>query len=171
MKNISEIKPYSNEVEIVMLPASRIIGREIRNGGKLGNTAPQLWDEIYKSKEHEILESLPQIVSKDLFGWTMEYDPDTKTFVYMVCALSKAGTEVPEGFTYRDIPESVCAVGLYGESVNQTIKRVSVMGYEVNWSAEGLGWNAELYFHEEEMNPPKKVKTSWHWLIPVRKLN
>lgn len=168
MKHINEIKPFNNKIEIVLLPASRIIGKEIRNGGKLGNTAPKLWDDIYASEEVKILESLPQIVSKDLFGWTMEYDPDTKTFIYMVCALTRADTIVPEGFTYRDIPKILCAVGLYGENVNQTLNKLSLLGYESNWSCEGCGWNAELYFNDEENNPPKKVKSPWHWLIPVK---
>lgn len=168
MKEIREMKAFMKEIEVVHLPASRIIGKEVRNGGSLGNTAPALWDAIYASQDHVILEKLPHVVSQDLFGWTLEYDPESKTFAYIVCALTPAGTPVPNGFTYRDIPETLCAVGLYGESVNQTLKKIALQGFEANWSAVGCGWNAELYFHEEEQKPPKKSKSPWHWLVPIR---
>lgn len=56
---------------------------------------------MYASKRNPILKALPQVVSKDLFGWTLEYDPVSKTFVYFVCTLSPAGTPVPDGFAHR----------------------------------------------------------------------
>ncbi|WP_167957072.1 effector binding domain-containing protein [Anaerosporobacter faecicola] len=167
MKEIVEIKPFTTEFELVHLPACRIIGKEIRNGGKLGNTAPKLWDEVYSTNVHSVLEKLPHLISKDLFGWTCEYDSETDTFIYIVCALTPMDTKVPDGFTYRDIPETICAKGLYGEDVGQTLQRAEKVGYQANWEKPGCGWNAEMYFHEEEENPPMESATQWHWLIPV----
>ena len=99
-------------------------------------------------------------------GWTCEYDPATDTFVYMVCAITPAGTEVPEGFTFRDWPETLCAKGLFGEDVGQTYERIKPLGYEANW--ESCPWNAELYLNAEMENPPKQCETPWHWLVPVK---
>lgn len=111
-------------IEVVSSPLDSD-GKEIRSGGNLGNTAPSLWDEVYASKEYIKMESLPQVLSKNLFGWTCEYDCETNTFVYLVCALTPVGTPVPDGFVYRDIPETFCAVGMYGESVDETVKRAA----------------------------------------------
>lgn len=169
MRDVSEIEPFSNEIEIVHLKKARIIGREIRCGGTIGNTAKKLWDEVYTSGQAKILSSLPKISPSGLFGWTMEYEPQTKTFIYMVCALTPPDTGVPKEFTYRDINETDCAISLYGESVYKTLQKIKNLGYTDNWSSEGCGWNAELYFDEEENNPPKKANNPWHWLIPIRR--
>ena len=165
---MNELAQPAKELHMIRIPAARIIGRETRNGGKLGNTAPALWDAVYAGQDHVVLEALPKAGHQELFGWTCEYDPATKTFVYLVCALTPAGTPVPEGFAYREIPTTLCAVGLYGESVNKTLKRAAEQGYVANWSADGCGWNAEMYFSAEEANPPKQTKSPWHWLVPVR---
>lgn len=167
MRSFSDIKAFENDFEVFHLPKSRIIGKEIRNGGALGNTAPALWDEVFSSGVHSILTSMPHILEGSLYGWTCEYDGETDTFVYLVCALTPADTPAPDGFVYRDIPETAVAKGKYGESVPQTIKRAKAMGYETNW--EPYGWNAELYLQAEEDNPPKPADMPWHWLVPVKK--
>lgn len=167
MRNVSEICAFEDDFELFHLPAVRIIGKEVRNGGELGNTAPTLWDEMYSSGNCDTLMELPQMVDNSLFGWTCEYDPKTNTFIYIVCAMTPAGTPVPDGFVYRDIPETVCAKGLFGEDVPQTIERAAKLGYVSNW--EPYGWNAELYIREEEENPPKDGCMPWHWLVPVKK--
>ena len=167
MKNFSEITAFHDEFEVFYLPRARIIGKEVRNGGPLGNTAPDLWKEVYESGAVEVLAALPHILKDSLYGWTCEYDAQTDTFVYIVCALVTADTPVPEGFVYRDIPETVCAKGLYGEGMEQTFERINECGYTPNW--EPYGWNAELYIQAEEDNPPKQVDMPWHWIVPIKK--
>lgn len=105
MLSVSEIHPFDESLNIYHLPAFRIIGIETRSGGKLGNTAPVLWDSVFKSGKDKALRALPSLIPDSLMGWTCEYDPATDTFVYMVCTITPAGTEVPEGFTFRDWPE------------------------------------------------------------------
>ena len=166
MQSISAIRPFDDHLEIYHLPASRIIGVEARSGGKLGNTAPALWDSVFKGGKDIIMRSLPALIPESLLGWTCEYDPETDTFVYMVCGITPAGTEVPEGFTFRDWPETRCAKGLFGEDVGQTYERIKPLGYEANW--ESCPWNAELYLNAEMENPPKQCETPWHWLVPVK---
>ena len=167
MKFFSEIKAFEDEFDVFHLPKARIIGKEVRNGGSLGNTAPTLWTEMFESGAIDVLTALPHILNDSLFGWTCEYAPDTDTFVYIVCALTPADTPVPDGFICRDIPETLCAKGLYGEGMPKTLERIESLGYTPNW--EPYGWNAELYLHAEEDNPPKQVDTPWHWIVPVKK--
>lgn len=114
-----------------------------------------------------MLKTLPHILNDSLYGWLCEYDAESNTFVYIVCAMTPANTPVPEGFIYRDIPETDCAKGLYGENVSQTMKRAQEIGYTMN--LDPYVWNAELYVQEEEDNPPKQADTPWHWIVPVKK--
>ena len=167
MKPFSDIQPFRDEFAVYSLPASRAIGKEVRNGGALGNTAPALWGETIQSGAMDALLALPQLIPGATYGWTCDYDAPTDTFIYMVCVLASAGTPVPEGFAYRDIPETACAVGLYGENMDKTLDRVKESGFVTNW--EPYGWNAELYLPEEESNPPKPSDSPWHWLVPVRR--
>jgi len=166
MKPVSNIRPFEEQVEICCLPASRIIGMETRSGGMLGNTAPALWDSIFKSGADQTLRSLPSLIPESLLGWTCEYDPANDTFVYMVCALTPAGTPVPDGFTYRDWPGTLCAKGLFGEDVGKTMERMKALGYSANW--EVCPWNAELYLDAEMEDPLKTCETPWRWLVPAK---
>lgn len=168
MKDFFQIKAFDEEFEVYHLPASRIIGREVRNGGTIGNTAPALWAQVCNSGEYDTLLTLPRVLQDSTYGWTCEYDKKTDTFVYMVCTLTPADTPVPDGFTYRDIPETLCAKGLYGESVMQTLARAQEAGYANNWA--NCGWNAELYLRQEEDNPPRKDCDPWRWIVPVKKI-
>ena len=167
MRGFAEIQAFEEAFELFSLPRIRVIGKEVRNGGALGNTAPALWDEVFSSGAYEVLKGLPQMLEDANYGWTCEYDAKTDTFVYMVCAITPENTPVPEGFTYRDYPETVCAKGLYGESVMQTVERAKELGYVPNWKL--CGWNAELYLDAEEKKPPKACAQPWHWLVPVKK--
>lgn len=168
MKNFSEIRAFDDEFDVFYLPKTRIIGKEIRNGGSIGNTAPSLWQDVYGSGAVEVLKALPHILNDSLYGWTCEYDAQTDTFIYIVCALVTEDTPVPDGYVFRDIPSTLCAKGLYGEGMQETIERITKLGYAPNW--EPYGWNAELYIQAEEDNPPKQVETPWHWIVPVKKI-
>lgn len=171
IKKLSEITPFATELVLVQLASSRLIGREARCGGELGNTAPSLWDEVYGSGAAKTLSALPELNWRELLGWTCEYDPASDTFCYLVGVLAPADAPIPSGMSSRDVPETLCAVGVYGESVEQTRIRAQALGYEPNWDAEGLGWNAELSFSEEEASPPAAADSPWHWLVPIKKIN
>lgn len=167
MKNFQEIKAFEDVFEVFYLPKARIIGKEVRNGGSMGNTAPSLWKEVFETGVSDVLLALPHVLKASLYGWTCDYDAETDTFSYIVCALTLADTPIPEGFVFKDIPETICAKGLYGEGMPQTIERINEYGYTTNW--ELYGWNAELYIQAEEDNPPKQVDMPWHWIVPIKK--
>lgn len=166
MQLVSKLRPYQTEISFCRLPAARIIGLQTRSGGSLGNTAPVLWDRAFSSGTMEMLMKLPTLIDHANFGWTMEYDAESDTFVYMVCVLTPAGTPVPDGCTFRDLVETDCVLGLFGEDTMTTVERAKEAGFIPNW--ETCGWNAELYFAEEEKNPPRACGTPWRWLVPVR---
>ena len=166
MKTVSELRPFGTRLEVVHLPAARIIGLEARSGGALGNTAPALWNQVLSTGVADALRRLPLLVPGSLFGWTCEYDAPTDTFIYLVCALTPANAPVPEGFSHRDIPETDCVLGLFGEDIPQTLERAKQHGRVPNW--EPWGWNAELYFDREMERPPEGIETPWHWLVPVK---
>ena len=165
MNSVSDIRPFNQDLGFYRLPAARIIGMEVRSGGALGNTAPALWGSAYSSGTMERLMKLPSLVSDATFGWTMEYNPADDTFVYMVCVLTPSGTEVPDGFTFRDLPATDCALGLFGEDTMATVGRAKAAGFRPNW--ESSPWNAELYLAAEEKNPPIECAAPWRWLVPV----
>ena len=164
MRKIHEIQPFEDPFELFEMPAVRIIGKEARCGGKLGNTAPKLAEETLKSDSWNQLKHLPLIL-KDSLGLTCDHDEETNTFSYLVAVMTQENTEVPEGFTYRDLPATVCAKGRFGESISKTIKRAEELGYTTNWGP--YPWNAEIYIKEECAQPPKKNCEPNHWLVPV----
>ena len=168
-REFSEITAFDDTFGIFHLPQARVIGKEVRNGGSIGNTAPTLWNAVFSSGDAEILRTLPHILKDSLYGWTCDYDPQTDTFIYMVCALTPADTPIPAGFVYRDIPETLCAKGLYGEDMWKTLEHIRDTSYETNW--EPYGWNAELYLDAEEERPPRHVDMPWHWIVPARTKN
>lgn len=167
IRDISKSKPFDDNFELMSLPAVRIIGKEARNGGIYGDTGPALWKEVFSSGDSNILFSLPNAANNGLCGWICDFEPETDSFIYLVCAITPAGTDVPEGFVYRDIPETICTKGVRGEDIPQTIKRAEELGYITNW--EPYEWNAEFYFEEEQDDPPGKTSDTWHWMIPVKK--
>ena len=167
MNPVSKLSPFQTEIAFFHLPAARIIGLETRSGGQLGNTAPALWEKAFSTGAMDTLLKLPSLVKDANFGWTMEYDAASDTFVYMICMLTPGDTPVPEGFTFRDLPETDCVLGLFGEDTMTTVERAKEAGFVPNWSV--CGWNAEVYLTAEKKNPPKPSATPWRWLVPVKK--
>jgi len=165
--------PFSKEFGIFELPAARVIGfeRRFKLHGEGELMAAPLWDEAFASDLWNRVLALPQLIPNSNCGWTCDYDAETDTFSYLASALCPAGTSVPEGCQFRDIPPTCVAGGLWGEDMDKTIKRLKKQGYVTNYKEEGCGWNAELYFGEEQANPPRKPKPNpqgCRWLVPCK---
>lgn len=162
---ISDIRPFEREVEIFHAPAMRVIGKEARSGGALGNAAPALAEATMQSPIWALLEALPRVLPYGV-GWTCDFDPATGTFSYIVGFLTPANTPVPEGCAYRDVSATLCARGLLGEDAGQTAERAKALGYTTNW--ENAAWNTEFYIPEEEATWTREDAQPCHWLVPVR---
>lgn len=88
----------------------RFIGKEVQIGRK--NLAPALWQAFLGDGSNALLQRLPERLSPegDTIGYMGEYDGETKSYVYIAGVFTQPGTPVPEGFSFRDLPE--CLMGV-----------------------------------------------------------
>ena len=81
-----------------------------------------------------------------------EYNNETGTFTYIAGMLMPIGTEVPEGFAYRDLQPCLVANGfingdfangdVFCHSHDLTVIGIIEQGYQPDYS---YGWSAEVY--------------------------
>jgi AraC family transcriptional regulator len=169
MKNINEIKPFVEEQEIFIMPDIRIIGVEARC--KLsGDDEPPVWDEFMKNGFPSALKDLPRAIPDAVLGWTGECPVGSDSYTLLVSIACPAGTPVPKGYAYRDIPASYVAKGEYGDDIGAVINKFAPHGFITCYT--DLGWNAELFFDAEKENPPKTdCFPFWRWLVPCVKVD
>lgn len=161
MKNISELKENVNEIEIFEMPEMKIIGKEIRCGGFIGNIVGELWDMCLEDGSIEILKAMPRIIPNALLGWSGNYTHEDKTYSYIVGVFVPLDTEVPKGFTFRILPPTLVGKGLFGGGYS-FIGELKKQGYVTNY--ELRGWNVDLFFKDD----PKTEKVTWTNLSPIR---
>ena len=166
MKSLNEMKAFVEEQEIFFMPGVRIIGKAYRCTFSWKETP---WDRIWNEwKEmQEVLSSLPKVLSNGWISWTGDSPEGSDYYTYMPCVICPAGTFVPEGLDYRDLPASYVAKGEYGAEINDVIMKFISQGYKSCYT--DLGWNAELYLYDEENNPPKDNCSPFRWLVPCTK--
>ena len=174
-RNISEIKAFQADFEICVMPAARIIGKELSSplnvSAERPNPVPEFWEKLVESDDWKTIKSLPHVVPDSSFGWTCDYVAADDTFSYICSVLTPAGTPVPDGFQFRDAPQTLVAVGKWGDEISDITERLQTMGYEPAWGDAGCGWNTELYFLAELDNPPPDGnKVGCRWLVPCKKI-
>lgn len=106
------IKTYREKV-----PAIRFIGKQYGNQDRVDGTFGSKWDEWFENGWFEELEKLEPAENPeaDAFIGLMRRK-DGEPFEYWIGMFRKEGTEVPEGFSYVDFPESdLGVVWLYGK--------------------------------------------------------
>ena len=173
-RDISEIEPFQKVFEIFIMPPAIVIGKEVSLPlhGKKPLPASSHWDQIIKTEAWKTLKALPHVIKKSSCGWTCDYVSETDTFSYILSILAPAGTTVPVGFQYRNVPQTMVAVGLWGDTMNKVIERMKKMGFVTSWyDNPGLGWNTELYLSDEQENPPEKPKPNkegCRWMVPCK---
>ncbi len=161
------------KVDFIKLPASRMIGIEVTNGGK-ENPVPALWEWIFRENTLSNLDENHALL--DLFiGWMGEYDPENGTFAYLAGYLMSAGTKVPEGFSCRDIP--ACTIGLgtingsfdngevFEHTHEMTAEGILKAGYEPDYS---FGWSAEAYPKDLSF---EATEGTIHYICPCKKID
>lgn len=157
------------KIELLNLPACRMIGIKVLNGGG-ENPVHALWEKCFGENTFKVLEAYAAVIDYWI-GWMGEYDPQTTRFTYIAGLLLPAGTPVPDGFDFRDLPACVVGNGFinvdfdYSRSHDLTVRGISENGYAPDYSC---GWSAEAYardlsFKAEEGTinyfcPCKKVK-------------
>lgn len=166
MRKLSEIKAFEDEFELFEMDAARVIGKAVRSGGQQGKQAELLWGEVMGTKVHEQLVALPDVIADSLVGYMCEEQADGSV-LYILGALAPAGTAVPEGMEYRDIPACVVAKGLFGDELTDTVTRAREAGYDAEWPP--FTWSAELFVLPEDEQVADTNVMPRHWLIPVKK--
>ncbi len=110
IQSITNIFPFQNRLRFFSLPDVRLIGKSLRHTNETSVTPiPLFWEEYFK-KYHKTVEGLPQVVPTTV-AWFSDYDSITKAYTYMVCSICPAGTPVPSGFEYRDVPSMLLGHG------------------------------------------------------------
>jgi len=166
MKALREIKPFVAEQEIFTMPNVRIIGKAYRCTFSWQETPWQkIWDEF--GAVGETLKQLPKILENGFISWTGDSPEGSAHYTYMPAVICPEGTPVPEGLDFRDLPASYVAKGEYGDAVGGVVAKFLPQGFATCYT--DLGWNAELYLHDEEENPPAPDGTPFRWLVPCVK--
>lgn len=162
MKPLSELKPFVAQQEMFTMPQVRIIGKAYCCFDRTKTP----WETIREEFEaaQPILQALPRLVENAWIAWMGDSPKGSDPHTYMPAVICPADTPVPAGLDYRDLPASFVAKSEYGDTVNNVVHRFRSQGYATCYTDSG--WNAQLYFYEEERNPPKQTDTPFRWLVP-----
>lgn len=155
------IKAYRQSV-----PALRFIGKKYGDSDRVNGGFGKQWGDWFEQGLFGIIEakikgSLKTVYEDgDAYIGLMRWK-DGEPFEYWIGIFAPEGTEVPEGFDYRDFPASdlgVCWV--YGDDVyckeDECAKRLSSEGYKVIPDGEGAYWFFERYCCPRFTSPDEK---------------
>lgn len=68
---------FEDKFEVYHLSKSCVIGKEVCNGVSIGNTASDLWNDVFASGSIEVRMTLTHILNHSTYGWTCDYDAET----------------------------------------------------------------------------------------------
>lgn len=164
--------------EVQNFKAVRFIGKEIIVGRE--NNVPQLWEKILNDGTNEFLQSLPERVSPlgDTIGWMGDYNPKTKEFVYIAGIFAKPNTVVPEGFSYRDIPDCLMGIGwIQGNTSHlekgahtKTEKIMRENGYMPDYEVVGISMEYYSFENYASMKEDGKNIFTFGYYLPCKKV-
>lgn len=176
-KIILEQGKIITDFKIFDFPNCRFIGVGKRVGGESGAEPHDIWDKVLSDGTKERLNDLPgRIVSEnDLGGLMYDYDSETDTFMLIVGVFAEAGTDVPEGYTYRDVPACCMGVGRhisYNDAMEdgaheRTVQAMKKAGYSPDYS---LGLSAEYYPGKEYGDVEPGGLYTFCYLLPCKKV-
>ncbi|SHK16215.1 hypothetical protein SAMN02745136_01898 [Anaerocolumna jejuensis DSM 15929] len=167
------------DFEVQNFKAVRFIGKEIIVGKK--NPVPDLWERILKDGTNDFLQSLPERVSPlgDTIGWMGEYNPQTKEFTYIAGIFARPDASVPNGYSYRDIPDCLMGIGwIQGNTSNlekgahvKTEKIMRANGYVPDYSIVGI--SMEYYSFDKYANVEEDGNNTFTfgYYLPCKKAN
>lgn len=156
----------------------RFIGKEVTVGKN--NPVPDLWKKILNDGTNDFLQSMPERVSPagDTIGYMGDFNQKTKEFTYIAGIFAKPGTTVPQGFSYRDIPDCLMGIGwIEGKSSNlekgahgKTEKIMKANGYAPDYSIAGI--SMEYYSFEKYANVKEDGNSyfTFGYYLPCKKI-
>lgn len=165
------------DFEVQSFKAVRFIGKEIVVGKK--NPVPELWKKMLSDGTNEFLQSLPDRVSPkgDTIGWMGNYQPKTKEFTYIAGIFAKPDATVPEGFSYRDIPDVLMGIGwIQGTTSNlekgahtKTEKIMRANGYVPDYSVVGISMEYYSFDKFATIEEDGKNTFTFGYYLPCKK--
>lgn len=163
-------------IQIDKLPDMRIIGKLIRPKLDMEeNPIPEFWQKCFNDGTFETLEKLEEhSIDTSYVGWMSDWSNIDGKFTYICGILMEAGTPVPDGFTYRDIPGSTVAIGwiqgpekeTYPVAHGLTEEAMKEQGYEID---EDDPWCMELYNCPRFTSPKENGDIVLDYYIACRK--
>lgn len=143
---------FLEKIEFISLPDVRIIGREAACSldPTAGNPVPELWGSSFADGTIQRLKELPLAVPDCTIGWMG--DVNGQNYRYIAGVIASAGTPVPEGMQYRDLPACQLAKGyihgnlqngdIYVNAHELTLAGIAAKQIKYDYS---FGWSAEIY--------------------------
>ncbi len=164
-------------IEYIHLPASRFIGKEIEGKIKITEKADMLWgkaNEIFAVLD--AMEDCAFMITEPcgfMHQDDMESGKKGTKYHYIVGKFMKAATPVPDGFSYRDIPESDVALATFYGEFNDMIKKMYVATRDkILGDGKGIPYPVG-YFHAEvyikECNPNPGAVSNLSYLFSCKK--
>lgn len=156
----------------------RVIGKELRvTIGEGINPIPQFWMKCFNDGTFQTLESMTEnILDSAYIGWEGEFDPDSKSFTYIVGMFMKPDTPVPEGFSFRDLPTCKMAISwikgeepeIYMQEIDLTIKGMIENNYIYDATQNYM---VEVYTEERFVAPMSRgEEIILDFYMPCKKL-
>lgn len=172
MKNIQELTlTLPEEREIFIMPDVRIIGIArkctFESDGQGITPHEDYWNEFFSY--NSVISGLPQVIKDSMVCWTGDSPKGSNYYTYMPGVICPAGTPVPNGLDYRDLPASYVAKGVYGDESNMAdvFNFFKPLGFTTYYT--DLGWNAKLFLGDNEKK--NHYNSPCRWLVPCVKID
>lgn len=164
--------------EVFPFQPARFIGKACTAvSGKNNAVIKELWDDFLYKGGKESLEAKPGVHSPkgDCAGWMGEYNAQAKAFTYIVGIFFDPGCDVPEGYTYRDVPACLMGVGkirgktqhLENGAHNKTVKAMQASGYEPDYSV-GISMEYYPYAQYGAVEDNGENEFEFHYYLPCK---
>jgi predicted transcriptional regulator YdeE len=164
--------------EVQNFKAVRLIGKEVIVGKK--NPVPELWEKMLNDGTNEFLQRMLERVSPigDTIGWMGEYNPQTKEFTYIAGIFAKPNTIVPNGFSYRDIPDCLMGIGwiqgntshLEKGAHSKTEKVMKENGYMPDYSIVGISMEYYSFDKYANIKDDSNNTFTFGYFLPCKKI-
>lgn len=150
--------------KVKTLSPAKIIGKEIRciMDFPEGNPIPTFWDKCFQDGTMKQLEEpTGRIYPTAMLGWCGNFNPEDKTFSYIVGILANPDAEVPAGYISITLSETRYGVGtiegtppdIYTNVYELTMDEIKKAGLQLNPNhCFNFEWYDERFCQNKEYN-------------------
>lgn len=164
-KTMHQLDVHEDAFEILAMPDVRVIGTAHRCTFNPDETP---WQAIWAAygAARDAIDALPRVFENGMICWLGDAPIGGGHYTYMPAVICPAGTPVPEGLDFRDLPATLVAKGMYGDDLDAVVRKLTALGYRRRYTdiSTDLGWDAELYaaqgLHLSATDDPLR------WMVP-----